>query len=562
MNQRYSITLLLLLAIAGKVCSQDLPGPPSNIQSLPANSYIIAMDSTNQKASNGFFNLKTYGLVVYLLNKGVKVKWIITAGKIKDAADFTVLSEQIKPTLNAIPISRSFRAGPFVIFASDTTGVAAYVNQFYTTWSLTGSDRPNIYINTVAVNVDVRYNLTGFVPHAAILNDGGNDTIHTNYMIRAAISPANYNTSTGKDLDLSCYTFASEPHNTSVGPNTDTAIMNIKKFVQLGGNFLAQCAAVTNYENSSYGRFQTTTGITTANTFTGSGINYSNPDLSYSQYEGPFVVYDGASVVQNWTINASGANNEHTHCTGSSTYSANISASVSKLKTGTGGLVFYMGVHTFNTMLVQQTINGVRMYMNAFLTPAVSVCGLNPLPVSLLNLTGYLQNGHSRLQWTVAENETGSHFEIEKSDDGSKFSAIGSITNTFKPGQELYNYIDAATYAGIVYYRLKMVNKDNSFNYSRIVKITTASERLNEGISMIVNPVTFNLQFMYHAQTADNLHLYLYNNLGMQTFASQLNTNAGDNSYVVNLPSNLPAGIYYLELKSSATITRTKIIKQ
>src|SRR2546423_3011696 len=201
------ISLLLLSYLFAPAYSQntDLPGPNANIQSLPNKSYIIAMDNTNQTGTNGFFNLKTYGLIVYLLNNNVKVKWVITAGKAKDAADFTVNTVLIKPTSNATNTSRTFRAGPFVIFAQDTTGVAALFDTYYALNSLAGSDRPNLYRTQGSVNVDIRYDLTGFKPKAAILNDGGNDTIHLNYMIKAGIPATNYTISTGKDLTVSCY---------------------------------------------------------------------------------------------------------------------------------------------------------------------------------------------------------------------------------------------------------------------------------------------------------------------------------------------------------------------
>jgi len=107
---------------------------------------IIAMDNTNQLNASSLFNLKAYGLVVYLLNNNIKVKWIITAGKEKDGIDFIVTSDQIKPTLNATAISRTFKTGPFVIFSSDTTGVVALIDAYYSANSLSGRQLLYCYI--------------------------------------------------------------------------------------------------------------------------------------------------------------------------------------------------------------------------------------------------------------------------------------------------------------------------------------------------------------------------------------------------------------------------------
>ena len=97
---------------------------------------------------------------------------------------------------------------------------------------------------------------------------------------------------------------------------------------------MAQCAADSNYENNPLGRFQTTKGMNVTNLDIGTNLAYPNPDLSFSQFEGPFLGYDGFSFIQNWTIIGSPKNNENDHTTGTSTFSSNIVASEAKLKTG------------------------------------------------------------------------------------------------------------------------------------------------------------------------------------------------------------------------------------
>ncbi|MCW3119801.1 MAG: hypothetical protein JWM28_3883, partial [Chitinophagaceae bacterium] len=73
---------------------------------------------------------------------------------------------------------------------------------------LTGNNRPKVFRVTAAVNVDIRYNLTGFKPKAAILSDGGNQTVHVGYMTAAGIPSTNYALAVGSDLLVKCFTFA------------------------------------------------------------------------------------------------------------------------------------------------------------------------------------------------------------------------------------------------------------------------------------------------------------------------------------------------------------------
>ncbi|HKC36136.1 MAG TPA: hypothetical protein VKB95_08740, partial [Chitinophagaceae bacterium] len=294
--------LIFAASFTANAQNKDLPNPTANLQTLAAGSYVIAMDNTLQTNTAGDFNLKTYGLVVYLLNNNVKIKWSIKAGKSKDGIDFTATAEQFQPTLVSGGVSRNFKAGPFVIYAADTIGVAALVTSFYSARSLSGNNRPKVYrLTASASNVDIRYDMSGFKPKAQICDDGGNENIHVAYMTNCAITSSNYTTGSAIDLYTKCYTFASEPHNDNA---SGSVIGAIKSFVRNGGNFLAQCRAVETYENDAAGRFQTTGGITITN----SGVSaastiYPDADLAFSQYEGVFNIKQGGSVT-NWTLSS------------------------------------------------------------------------------------------------------------------------------------------------------------------------------------------------------------------------------------------------------------------
>jgi hypothetical protein len=548
--------LLFLLPFGALAQSPDLPPPPANIVSMPKGSYIIPMDTTYQRTTSLPFNLKVYGLAVYLLNKRVKLKWIIATGKLKDGIDFTVGADLVKPT--SLPGGpKDFKCGPFVIFTADTLGVAAMVDAFYAANSLTGGNRPTMYVSKAAVNVDVRYNLVA--PKGAILTDGGNQAIHLGYMAVASIPTQNYTTSAGDNL-TNCFSFASEPHNTATGPVVDTAIVHIRNFMLLGGNFLAQCAAVSNYENNPLGRFQTTTGISVPNSNIGATLNYPNPDLSYSQFQGAFFSYDGASVVQNWQILGATKNSDHHHATGSGIYTSYIAASVSKLKAGNGGLAFYLSCHDF--LLVPQqllTINGLRMYFNAFITPSSFTC---PLPLSLISFSGSLMNGKPQIKWTTAENETGDHFELEKSFDGRSFSTTASIPTTPKEGLESYVYNEPNIINGSVYYRLKMVNKNSTIKYSKVILIKTKDDGQIHKLTILENPVNSTVNFSYTAAENEEDRVTIYNTNGAKVFTTTVSIRKGSNTMSLSIDPKIARGVYVMELSNAKETSVAKLIKQ
>lgn len=361
------------------------------------------------------FNIKAYGLLVTLLNNNVRLKWVIKPGKAKDAADFSVNATRIRPSITAAA-SYNFAGGPFVVFQQDTAGVSALVQAFN---GAASSDDIKLYKTNADVDVDVRYDylINGVIwkPKVAILDDGGNATIHSTYMTTAAIPAGNYAVETTPAFVTKCYTMATEPHN----DNTDTTvstlgtaavIKSIKQFVQDGGNFLAQCHAIWTYENYSGGRFMTRHGIwrgTSANSnATITNEQYLNNDLSYGQYEGPYSGDAGGSVT-NWKLNPVAGNawmnNEHAFVTGALADGQDQirGASAAKLTAANllGGRVFYVGNHKFD-LGSSEDVNGMRFYFNAVLTPtnpqgslqssAVVVCTSNLIPtvVNCASTTG------------------------------------------------------------------------------------------------------------------------------------------------------------------------------
>ncbi|ANE50386.1 T9SS type A sorting domain-containing protein [Flavisolibacter tropicus] len=539
----------------------DLPGPTPQLQTLPSGSYIIAMDNTLQLNSAGNFNLKAYGLVVYLLNNNVRVKWAIKAGKTKDGIDFTGTAETIKPTLVAAGAAKNFKAGPFVIFASDTTGVAFLIDAFYAANSLTGLNRPTIFRLTADVtNVDIRYDLSGFRPKAAILTDGGNQNIHLAYMTAAAIPAISYATSLGTDLLINCFTFASEPHNGKTGTAVNNAINAIKDFVTKGGNFLAQCDAIDNYENNSLGRFQTTGGIKVTNTI-GTNYTYPNPDLSLSQYEGNYDGNAGGSV-RDWKVIGTTINNQHSHFKGTLADTMAIGVSVSKHFNGKGGLVFYVGNHDFDPSKAAE-INGIRMYMNAFLTPSNTNCPLltfTPLDAKLTQFSGNTQNGKTKLAWTVSNNESVKQIFVEKSLDGTNFSLVAVYPPSTNTGISNYQYTEVQNVTK-TYYRLKLIDKQGSSQSSPVVFISY-QESQQPFIRVLNDAGKDDIMISYHSNKKDMANFYVYNSSGTRVYSGKHMLVEGSNIVSIPATSLNQKGIYFVEaINQDNSVLKTKLMK-
>ncbi|MCW3114173.1 MAG: hypothetical protein JWR18_2569 [Segetibacter sp.] len=95
------------------------------------------------------------------------------------------------------------------------------------------------------------------------------------------------------------------------------------------------------------------------------------------------------------------------------------------------------------------------------------------LPVNWLTFTANKNQERSvSLQWSTANEINNSYYEIEKSADGITFSYIGKVQAGNFPGTQKYSFGDVKPYAGGNFYRIKQVDKDANYSYSKVVKIS------------------------------------------------------------------------------------------
>jgi hypothetical protein len=105
------------------------------------------------------------------------------------------------------------------------------------------------------------------------------------------------------------------------------------------------------------------------------------------------------------------------------------------------------------------------------------VVSLIPFPISLKAFDVATKNNVSILSFTTASERNSSHFEIERSADGKTFRAIGEVEAAGESDIEVkYTYTDVAPLKGINYYRLKQVDLDGTFEYSKVVTAFTGRE--------------------------------------------------------------------------------------
>jgi uncharacterized repeat protein (TIGR01451 family) len=223
----------------------------------------------------------------------------------------------------------------------------------------------NVYRLLQNTSVDVRYLLT-HKPLVAVFNNGGNEQIHLDFLSTSGFSDAYIDTIQASMVgfdSISCYTFASEPH---WGANslTDTVeIYPVRRFIENGGNFLAQCEGIESYE--CYANLQTDNCVST---ITITAEEYFNTDMPFLQTYGP-VENQGGSVPA-YQMAPGGVFQPGTYVLIKEVGLPNYKATARKISTTVkGGESFHLGGHNY-AATDNKRINGIRMYMNAVMVPA------------------------------------------------------------------------------------------------------------------------------------------------------------------------------------------------
>lgn len=184
------------------------------------------------------------------------------------------------------------------------------------------------------------------------------------------------------------------------------------------------------------------------------------------------------------------------------------------------------------------------------------------LPVTLVSFNANLNKSKVDLTWITEAEINFNHFEVEKSLDALEFRNIATVFPAGNGNTKTnYKYADNVTDINkdLIYYRLKMVDKDGSFKYSavRVIRISKQSETLT--IQTYPNPVTNEVRVTIPNTWQNKEVKYQIFNSNGQLAMSKINTNASQTE-IFNI-SNLARGFYILIVKNGEESAQQKIIK-
>ena len=214
-----------------------------------------------------------------------------------------------------------------------------------------------------------------------------------------------------------------------------------------------------------------------------------------------------------------------------------------------GGELIYDGNLSMFNSTIAGTVAGLASASSLRASPQFQN---STLPVILSDFRVVEKGSSVAISWKTATELNSSHFVVERSSDGKDWIAIGTIQAAGNISVEQnYSFTDAAPADGTNYYRLRIVDIDNS---SVLSLIKTATFRATELVILTApNPATSFLNINVSAPGNQPYRLRLVNRVG-QIVYNQKQT-ASTQRLQLNV-SNYAEGTYFVEVSNTSGLRK------
>ncbi|MFY8019941.1 MAG: endonuclease [Bacteroidia bacterium] len=184
------------------------------------------------------------------------------------------------------------------------------------------------------------------------------------------------------------------------------------------------------------------------------------------------------------------------------------------------------------------------------------------LPVDLLSFQGKVLDNDVELNWKTASEKNAFVFELERSFDLNKWIQVGELPAAGNSRSiKTYSLTDKGVFSAlnhVVFYRLKMIDLDGSFNYSQTISFEKSVDDLSE-LNCFPNPINQSAIQVEGLNENQNYHLYVYDIRGLEVM--QILDRSAHNKQIV-LNGELKTGVYFFKfVQGNSSKTKLMIVE-
>ena len=187
----------------------------------------------------------------------------------------------------------------------------------------------------------------------------------------------------------------------------------------------------------------------------------------------------------------------------------------------------------------------------------VNVTVSSVLPVKLIYFSAQNDNTKLIIQWHTASELNVSHYIIQRSSNGETFKSLDQVlSNNLYNAKCSYSFDDKLPLQGLNFYRLAMVDKDGTINYSKII-----SASIKNASSFIVENIAFlrsnnKLKINLNSNCIQKMNIAIIDINGRISFSSNVLLQIGNNKIESNLQGYNTAVFYVKMITSNQFLTK------
>lgn len=182
------------------------------------------------------------------------------------------------------------------------------------------------------------------------------------------------------------------------------------------------------------------------------------------------------------------------------------------------------------------------------------------LPLELLDFKAVEEDKSVVLNWKTTHERNVAHFDVEKNTDAT--TAKNWLVVAHKQAQNAQNTegsyfstdVDAFNQSNTLLYRLKMVNTDGSFNYSKAITVQRAGNF--KRLKLYPNPVRNVLQLIIESDKSAPQTVRIVDIVGKVWQQTTVNLSKGVNQQTFDVQA-LPSGVYCLQTTDGKGLNQT-----
>jgi hypothetical protein len=194
--------------------------------------------------------------------------------------------------------------------------------------------------------------------------------------------------------------------------------------------------------------------------------------------------------------------------------------------------------------------------------PTLAFTIVGAVPVELTSFTFSQSQGVVTLSWATSTETNNKGFSVERAGEDGQFQSIafveGKGTTT---SQHHYTYADRINASGGIYsYRLKQIDYDGTFSYSRTIEVELAPIQDYALAQNYPNPFNPSTTIRYTIPQSGFVKLSVLNALG-ETVSTLVNENIEAGVYEVTFDaSGLSSGVYIYRLETGGFVKTQKMM--